>query len=195
VAVTGLAGNPATAAAHPRPRPRRALIVGTCAARSERHPLFFALWSAVGIAHIVGPLRLTKASMNDVPSRWSLCPPDRPPRLRHRRNLRHRLAFLTCPGNLPRTSSSRRSSADLRGSRSCPATIAPAPPLRVSPTWEQAALDANPRSELNPPRLHPRQPASIVQLRSGRPRKRGLARILASAAILRPARFPTSATS
>jgi hypothetical protein len=69
VAVTGLGGKPRNGLLLiPVLAPAAALIVGTLRPRVQNAILlFFALWSAVGIAHIVGRYGLTKASMNDRP--------------------------------------------------------------------------------------------------------------------------------
>jgi hypothetical protein len=69
VAVTGLGGKPRNGLLLiPVLASAAALIVGTLRPRAQNAILlFFALWSAVGIAHILGRYGLTKASMNDRP--------------------------------------------------------------------------------------------------------------------------------
>jgi hypothetical protein len=69
VVATGLGGKPRNGLLLiPVLAPAAALVVGTLRPRLQSTVLiFFALWSAVGIAHILGRYGLTKASMNDHP--------------------------------------------------------------------------------------------------------------------------------
>jgi hypothetical protein len=69
VAVSGLGGKPRNGLLLiPVLAPAAAFIVGTLRQRMQNAILiFFALWSAVGVAHILGRYGLAKASMNDRP--------------------------------------------------------------------------------------------------------------------------------